>query len=515
MKKSVLPAVFVILLTLFCVGCSQKTDSSLKDTFAEGTNVEDTVSKDAGTEKSTDEIRSDSYMGNISDIEYAFILCSFRDQVISDLTYTCSDVDSDGDNELLINAITDEKNGMHTQFLADANEKSLYNYWGYTPTGAAESSNYCTMDGYDTILWNTDFSTTDFDESKYYKWTGNDWEEIKELDNIAFDYKNAAAFDSPDVLNIEISGDSKTILSEVNTYFEERDGAFSVGAADLDSDGQKENVYYVLRAATDWYEKLVMGNTTENQSFQDHQDPYMTVVVADETEDGVVLRPVRVHYRGTDIKIEQNKLYIDDTAYIYSDRQSQYSNPCLQTEMNSPGTYGSFDSLGNRTISGMLQMPFYDVSKMCTNISLYENDPAYVTAALRDSRCTFEFMPVTDSGSLSAAAPAYIVEVQSWNLEKDKMAIDEVPLTGDFSMGDTIGELRTIMVPSTEWSPLLCGQDFLAHTSFYYRPSYENTDVYYVKVWTDSEGENSKVCGIRFEECFEFDNTTKTALGLH
>ncbi|MPM72808.1 hypothetical protein SDC9_119784 [bioreactor metagenome] len=136
---------------------------------------------------------------------------------------------------------------------------------------------------------------------------------------------------------------------------------------------------------------------------------------------------------------------------------------------------------------------------MCTNITLYESDPTYVSAKLQNSRCTFEFMPVTDNGSLSAAAPAYEVEVQSWNLVTDGMTIDDIPIIGDFSMGGPISELRLIMVPSTEWCPLLCGQDFLAHTSFYYRPSYENENVYYVQVWTDGEGENSKVCGIRFE----------------
>lgn len=454
------------------------------------------------------------YRGSISDIEYAFMLSGFRDQIVSDLTYTCYDADGDGANELLISAITDEDIGIHTQFLADANAASVYYYWGYTPTGAAESTNFCTLEGYDTILWNTDYSTNGFAESKYHKWTGKDWEEIKELDNTAFDYENAIVFDCPDVLNIEISGDSKAILSEINAYFEERVGAFRVGAANLDGDGQEETVYYVLGAGTDWYERLAMENTTDNQSFQDHQDPYMTVVVADKTADGVVLRPVRVQYRGTNINIEQDKLYINDTAYTYSDRESQYSDPCLQTALSSPGTYGDFDSQGNRTILSMLQMPFYDVSKMCTRISLYESDSTYVSATLQDSRCSFAFTPVTDNGSLSAAAPANMVEVQSWNLITGGMTIDDVPVIGNFSMGDIIGKLRTIRAPSTEWSPLLFGQGFLARTSFYYRPSYENTDFYYVQVWTDGEGEDSKVCGIKFEQRFELDNEIKIALGI-
>jgi len=95
------------------------------------------------------------------------------------------------------------------------------------------------------------------------------------------------------------------------------------------------------------------------------------------------------------------------------------------------------------------------------------------------------------------------------------LTIDAVPIIGDFCMGDTVGELRTLMVPSTNWKPLLCGQDFLANTNFYYRPSYENENVYFVQVWTDGESEDSKVCAIKFEQIFDLDATIKEALGLN
>jgi hypothetical protein len=370
------------------------------------------------------------------------------------------------------------------------------------------------MEGYDTILWNTDYSTMDYVESQYHQWTGSEWEEIKELDGISFDYENTVELDCPNVLNIGIVGDSKAIFDAIDVYFENRGGAYSAGEADLDGDGQVENVYYVLSAADDWYESLRMGNTTENQSFQDHRDIYMTVVIADKTEDGVVLRPVRVNYRGSDIENVHDTLYINDVEYVYTDIQSQFTAPCLQTALKSPGTYGEFDSQGNRTILNMINMPFYDINKMCTDIALYENDPNYVSATLGDSRCTFEFRTVTDNNSITSASPAYIVDVNSWNLVTGGMTIDEVPIIGDFCMGDTIGELRTIMVPSTEWKLLLCGQNFLANTNFYYRPSYENENVYFVQIWTDSESEDSKVCAIRFEEIIDPDDEIKEALGL-
>jgi hypothetical protein len=162
----------------------------------------------------------------------------------------------------------------------------------------------------------------------------------------------------------------------------------------------------------------------------------------------------------------------------------------------------------------MINMPFYDISKMCIDIVLYEDDPNYVTATLGDSRCTFEFRTVTDNNLLTSASPAYIVDVNSWNLVTGGMTIDDVPIIGDFCMGDTIGELRTIMVPSTKWKLLLCGQSFLANTNFYYRPSYENENVYFVQIWTDGESEDSKVCAIRFEEIIDPDDEIKKALGL-
>ena len=151
---------------------------------------------------------------------------------------------------------------------------------------------------------------------------------------------------------------------------------------------------------------------------------------------------------------------------------------------------------------------------MCTDITLYEKDSSFVTAMFGNSRCNFEFLIVTDNNSLSSASPAYSVQVMSWNLVTGGMTIDNIPVIGDFCMGDSIGELKTIMIPSTEWKPLLFGQDFLANTNFYYRPSYENENVYFVEVWTDGEGEDSKVCGIRFEEIIYPDDETKEVLGL-
>ncbi len=500
--------VFALCLMVLVSGCSKQAEVSDPEGVPQQTAA--VISATPDTQQGSD---IGSYTGNISDLEYAFILWSFRDQVVSDLTYTLYDADGDGANELLINAITDEDNGMHTQFLADSND-TQYHFWGYTPTGAAESSSYCNMEGYDTILWNRDFSTLDYVESHYNQWTGRDWEEIAALDGVSFDYKNAAAFDCPNVLNIEMAGEPEAIFSAIDAYFEKRAGAFHAGEADLDDDGNTENVYYVLSAADDWYESLRMENTTETQSFLDHRDIYMTVVIADKTENGAVLRPVRVKYRGNDVALNDNTLYINNEEYIYTDTQSTYSSSCLQTALKSPGTYGDFDSQGNRTILSMVKMPFYDINKMCTDTTLYENDPKMAAAMLGDSRCTFEFMTVSDSGSLTNAAPAYMVEVASWNLVTDGMTIDPLPIIGDFHMGDPIAQLRAIMVPSTEWKPLLCGQDFLANTNFYYRPSCENEDVYFVQVWTDGESENSKVCAIRFEYALDLDSAAKEALGL-
>jgi hypothetical protein len=202
-----------------------------------------------------------------------------------------------------------------------------------------------------------------------------------------------------------------------------------------------------------------MENTTDNQSFQDHRDIYMTVVIADETADGAVLRPVRVKYRGSDIEITGDILYINGEEYTYNDTENTYTAPCLQTAMMSPGTYGDFDSRGNRTVLSMLYMPFYDISKMCTDMALYENDPNMASAMLGESRCSFEFVLLPDYSSIAPGSPASMVEVAGWNLVTDGMTVDTVPIVGDFRMGDTIGALRTIMVPSTEWKPLLCGQD--------------------------------------------------------
>jgi len=455
----------------------------------------------------------DIFKGNISDIEYAFLLWSFRDQVVSKLSYTLNDTDGDKANELLINVVTDEKIGMPTQFIADSND-TRFHFQGYTPTGAAASSNFCTMKGYDTILWNTDFATIDFEESKYYRWAGSDWKEVKELEGITYDYKKTAKFNSPNLLNIEVTGDQESIMDSVDTYFKNRNNAHEAGESDLDGDGQIEKVYYVFKAGDDWYNSLRMRNTTDNQSFQDHQDIYMTVIIADKNANGVVLRPVRVAYRGSKIEILQNSLFINNVKYNYSDRKNEYNNPCLQTALKSPGTYGGFNSKGERTILSMLNMPYYDVEKMCHNVTFYEKDPLYVTASIGKSRCTFEFMSVSDNRKLTAGSPAHKVHVDGWNQEVGGMTIDRLPIIGDFRMGDSIGKLKNIMIPSTQWTPLLFGQDFLARTSFYYRPSYENENVYFVQIWTDGEGMNSKVCSIHFDQAYDLDSKTKKALGL-
>lgn len=506
MKKKI--ALLLFCLMVLACGCSNH-EKSAREEYTAYPGAED-ASSASGAFLDNSTI---SCTGSISDVEYAFILWSFRDQVVNDLAYTLCDADSDGGNELLINAITDEDNGMHTQFIADSNDSS-YHFWGFTPTGAAQGSSFCTMDGYNTVLWNNYFSTIDFDESHYCQWTGSSWEETAALDGIEFDYENAAVFDCPNVLNIEIKGDPTVIFDATDSYFENRSGANSAGEADLDGDSQAEKVYYVCSAANSWYESLYLENTTENQSFKDHRDIYMTVVIADETQDGAVLRPVRVNYRGSDIEIIDEVLYINGEEYVYSDTDSTYTAPCLQTAMMSPGTYAEFDSQGNRTVLSMLNMPFYDISKMCSDIAFYESAPKQVSAMLGDSRCSFDFIILPDCKSITAASTAYMVEVASWNLVTGGMTIDGIPLIGDFCMGDTIGELRAIMVPSTKWKPLLCGQDFLANTNFYYRPSCENEDVYFVNVWTDGESEDSKVCAIRFEAVYDLDPAAAEALGL-
>jgi len=519
--------IFMLLITMILLaGCSKKgteisnpgivnQDNSQKDAQKESTEeVQKATMNDKQEDQKIDKINSkDLFKGNISDIEYAFLLWNFRDQVVSDLTYTLHDADGDKRNELLINVITDKEIGMHTQFIADSND-TLFHFQGYTPTGAAASSNFCTIKGYDTILWNTEFATKDVEESKYHQWTGSDWKEVKELDGISYDYKKTAKFNSPNLLNIELIGDQKSIMDSVDAYFKNRNNAHVAGESDLDGDGQIEKVYYVFKAGDDWYNCLRMKNTTENQSFRDHQDIYMTVIIADNTANGVVLRPVRVSYRGSKIEILQNSLFINGEKYKYTDKKSEFNNPCLQTALKSPGTYGGYDSKGNRTILSMLNMPYYDVEKMCQDVTFYEKDPLYISASIGKSRCTFEFMSVTDNKKLTAGSTAYKVHVDGWNQEGGGISIDRMPIIGDFGMGDSIGKLKSIMVPSTQWTPLLFGQDFLAHTSFYYRPSYENENVYFVQIWTDGEGKNSKVCAIHFDQAYDLDSKTKKVLGL-
>lgn len=520
----------ILIITIMLAGCSKKgtdilnhnsnnQEDSNKNDQKEATKDPQKISTKptqkaiTGDKPDGQQVdQTNTYKGNISDIEYAFLLWTFRDQVVSKLTYQLHDADGDKANELLINVVTDKDIGMATQFIADSND-TRFHFVGYTPTGAAASSNFCNMKGYKTILWNTDFATIDFEESKYNRWTGKDWKEVKELDGITYDYKTTAKFDSPNLLNIELTGNQDTIINQVDQYFENRNNGHQAGEADLDGDGQIEKVYYVFHAGDDWYNSLRMMNTTENQSFQDHQDVNMTVVIADKTKNGVVLRPVRIRYRGTKIEISQNSLFINHVKYKYTDKKSEYNNPCLQTTLKSPGTYGDFNSKGNRTILSMLNMPYYDVEKMCQNVTFYEKDPLYVTATIGKSRGTFSFISVSDTKKLTAASPAYKVYVDSWSLS-DVNSIDPIPVIGDFRMGDSIGKLKKIMVPSTEWSPLLFGQSFLAQTSFYYRPSYENETVYLVHIWTNGEGMDSKVCAIHFEQAFDLDSKTKKALGL-
>ena len=528
-KKNYIGIVFMILLAIYLFSaCSNKILENVISNLNKeehkasdkSPNTGSTSDKSFLTDGTSDKsflsgVTSDisTYTGSISDIEYSFILWSFRDQVVSDFKYMLTDADKDGCNELLISAVTDERNMGRTQFIADSNyEYKLY--WGFTPTGAAQGSDFCTMKGYDTILWNENYSTLDYMESHYHQWTGSRWEEIKELDGLEYDYDNTVKMDSPNLLNIKIEGDSEDIFEAVERYFDRRGGAYSLGEADLDGDKESEMVYYVLAAANDWYEGLRMKNTTDNQSFQDHRDIYMTVVIADKTSNGVVLRPVRVKYRGANIKIVKETLFISDMEYRYTDKESEYANPCLQTVLKSPGTYGDFDSQGNRTIMSMLYMPFYDICKMCTQITLFEKSPGHVTATFGKSRCRFDFIIISEDGLLGGNSPAQFVGVDSWKQLENGPTIDPLPLIGDFCMGDTIGELRTIMVPSTEWKALRFGQSSLANTNFYYRPSYENKDVYYVSIWTDGEGEDSKVCSIEFEYIVSPDAEVEKALGI-
>ncbi len=478
------------------------------DDMSNGDSASQSVSKGENDEVS-EEIKA-----KIESIEYSFVLSSLRSQGAEDIGYKVTDGDGDCYDELFLEAITDGDYPMHTQFIADA-DGSNSQFWGYAPTGAAESSNFCTMDGYDTVLWNDDFSTIGYSESHYKCWIGTGWEEITELDGVAFDYDNKVDFDNPDLLNIEIQGEPMSIFAATKSYFKGREGAIDVGSADLDNDGMIECVYCVKGAGNRWFDKLEMENTTENQCTDGYHDDNLTVVIVDETIDGVVLRPVLISYSGLNIKIIENTLSINDVCFNYFDTDNTNDRPSLTSTSSIFGSNSKFNSLGERTILGMIGASYSDVRNLCTNINFSYSDPESATAEINGSQCRFYFNNYSNRNAITSDSIVRDIEVNSWGFVNGEMAIDPTPVIGDFSMGDAISELRKLMVSSGEWSPLLYGQDIIASTSFYYRPSDENGHVYQVIVMADGETLDSRVCGIRLEQMdvADLEAKSKKALG--
>ena len=450
---------------------------------------------------------------DFGEIEYAFVLGALKEMGVNDLSWSLTDADGDGAREQFIQAKASANGWTPSLIIVDSGSGKM---WSYSATGAAGSSEFCSLSGEDNYIWHDNYSTLGTQMSIYYRWSGAGWQVVSSLnggsnqdengtfvfsgeskwygDDVSIDEYNEkesaaaspASFDSPDLGSITVSGNASDILSRLDDYFKNRDGFKGSADADVDGDGQSERVYMIRGAASRWFGSMDIKNYWGDESFLNYIDEKFTAVVADSASGSVTLRTVRLNTDSNDFSLSGGMLTVGGMEYAYTTSDSVFERAGVTSVIDLMGmTYAQ----AKRTIEG------------CKATS-GEN----VVGKLGSASVTLSFSPpwegeepADDSIVLSVYANDYTGSFGS------------TPVTASATMGMTVAELRNILTPSTEWSEFYSSQDVLSIAQLLYL---SGNKTYSVTIYIDERSENGRLGAIRFTQNLEITPEEAAALGL-
>ena len=287
-------------------------------------------------------------------MEYAFVLQAIYSMGMEDIRWIQQDIDQDGNEEFLFFARYDSRPSL---FLIDMDTKS---FWSYTPTGAAGDSEFCTVEGEEGIIWKDGYYSSGTVYIGLYRWLGNEWEcfsmcsaglnetgeelvardvywydeEISYEEFIERDEKKTQTLSYPnkDVFNIFLSGTMEDCLKKLEEYLHNRGNKAEYILGDIDNDDRNEYVFLLYGAANMFFSEINIEDSFYFSPLVEYYDREVTLLILDEEQEGVVIRPVRIGYGGEKIEIKDNNIMVNGVIYRYTNAENELNIPCISLQ---------------------------------------------------------------------------------------------------------------------------------------------------------------------------------------
>lgn len=248
----------------------------------------------------------------IDTIEYAIVVSSLWDMGCSDVSWDILDADGDGRRELYMTAYADDT-FRQSQLLADISGPYMTSH---VATGAAGSSEYITIYGFDSYILQDGYYTAGNTQVNYYEWSGSLWEEVHPATGAADD----AVFSKPDLTCAWIDLQFDQAISVLHTSLTGRENYMSDFHADMDGDGVDEYVYFYQGAANRWFGRLKSDSNMGGEYYLNYRDNTMTAIVAswDAARNQTCLRVANFgEAYGLDVVVGGNKISFNGESYAY------------------------------------------------------------------------------------------------------------------------------------------------------------------------------------------------------
>lgn len=242
----------------------------------------------------------------IDQIEASILLDAMDLFIEGEFCWDLKDSDGDGFRELYMTA-------DRTLLLADMTETA---FWGYTPTGAAENIVWeLSADGTE-LYAHQGYYTTGSESESWRLWENGGWNALEQIPETG----GEALLTCPDLASsLVVDGQAKDIYTKLDEYMDSRPGFRQAIQGDLDSDGAEERGWMITQAAQPLFDALIMENSWGDEWILDCCDlTDLTLVLADPTQNGVMLSRFTFNDAGEECDVEDGKLVLDGRAYTYS-----------------------------------------------------------------------------------------------------------------------------------------------------------------------------------------------------
>lgn len=263
----------------------------------------------------------------LAKVEYAMLLAAMEDMDLAYRNWTLQDADGDGSEELLISVMDSGGYSRESQLLADGDTMILDSH---TALGASQYSEYVQAEGQSGWVISHGGASAMNGGQHYYRWDGEEWllytgiswevEEKQDGDLIrhetvytdgevtaegSFPIDSPESLDfadpmwtypvygDPDLSDFVAVGDPQTLLAALETHMKNRLGIFLADKADLDGDGDEERLYALYQPADSWLD-YAQGILSGSETWLNFEDEALTIVAAEQVEDGLRLRTVRL-----------------------------------------------------------------------------------------------------------------------------------------------------------------------------------------------------------------------------